>query len=70
MNKLELGDFVVHNFYGIGVYNGIKTLSKNGMLNDYIEVLYAKGDKLYIPASKIEYLSKYSGFSFIKSLLK
>jgi len=61
LKKLELGDFVVHNFYGIGIYNGIKTLSKSGMLNDYIEVLYAKGDKLYIPASKIEYLSKYSG---------
>ena len=61
IKKLEIGDYVVHNFYGIGVYNGIKTISKNGMLNDYIEVLYAKGDKLYVPASKIEYLNKYSG---------
>lgn len=60
ISKIEVGDYVVHNLHGIGIYNGIKTLSKNGYLNDYIEVLYAKGDKLYIPASKIDYLSKYS----------
>ena len=61
MNKLEIGDYVVHDSHGIGVYNGIKTLSKNNMLQDYIEVLYADNDKLYIPASKIELISKYTG---------
>lgn len=61
LSKLEIGDYVVHSLYGIGVYNGIKTLKKGGILGDYIEVLYAKGDKLYIPASKIEYISKYNG---------
>lgn len=61
LNKLEIGDYVVHDSHGIGVYNGIKTLSKNNMLQDYIEVLYADNDKLYIPASKIELISKYTG---------
>ncbi len=61
ITKLTVGDFVVHNSHGIGVYNGIKTIEKNGMFNDYLEILYAKGDKLYIPASKIELISKYSG---------
>lgn len=61
LNKLEIGDYVVHDSHGIGVYNGIKTLSKNNMLQDYIEVLYADNDKLYIPASKIELISKYIG---------
>ena len=61
MSKLEIGDYVVHNSYGIGIYNGIKTISKNGVLGDYLEILYDKGDKLYIPASKIELISKYSG---------
>ena len=58
--SINSGDYVVHNTHGIGVYNGIKTISKNGFLNDYLEILYAKGDKLYIPASKLELLSKYS----------
>ena len=61
LSKLEIGDYVVHSFHGIGVYNGLKSLKKAGVLSDYLEVLYAKGDKLYIPASKIELISKYNG---------
>ncbi len=61
LSKLEIGDYVVHSLYGIGVYNGIKALKKSGILGDYLEILYAKGDKLYIPASKIELISKYNG---------
>ncbi len=61
LSKLEIGDFVVHSLHGIGIYNGITTLKKGGVLGDYLEVLYAKGDKLYIPASKIELISKYNG---------
>lgn len=61
VSKLEVGDYVVHNAHGIGVYNGIKTLETNNYSNDYLEILYAKGDKLYIPASKIELISKYCG---------
>ena len=61
LSKLEVGDYVVHSLHGIGVYNGITVLKKNGILGDYLEVLYAKGDKLYIPASKIDLISKYNG---------
>ncbi len=61
LSKLEIGDYVVHSLHGIGIYNGITVLKKNRMLGDYLEVLYAKGDKLYIPASKIELISKYNG---------
>lgn len=61
LNKLEVGDYVVHITYGIGVYNGLKTLSKGGVLGDYLEILYDKGDKLYIPASRFSLISKYSG---------
>lgn len=61
ITKLAIGDFVVHNLYGIGVYNGIKMLTKNGLKKDYLEVLYAKGDKLYIPVEKIDLIGKYAG---------
>lgn len=60
INKLEIGDYVVHDVCGIGIYQGIKTLSQNGIEKDYIEVQYQGKDKLYIPVEKIEYLSKYS----------
>ena len=61
INKLVIGDYVVHNIHGIGVYNGIKTLTVGGILKDYLEVLYLGTDKIYIPVEKIDLLSKYSG---------
>lgn len=61
LSKISVGDYVVHDLHGIGIYNGIKVLSKGGVVSDYLEILYAKGDKLYIPANKIEYLGKYTG---------
>ena len=61
INKLEIGDYVVHNSHGIGIYNGIKTLTLSDIVKDYIEVIYQGKDKLYIPVEKIDLLSKYSG---------
>lgn len=61
INKLSVGDYVVHNIHGIGVYHGIKTLSLSGVQKDYVEVLYQGEDKLYIPVEKIDLLSKYTG---------
>ena len=61
INKLSIGDYVVHNIHGIGVYNGIKTLTLNDITKDYLEVLYQGTDKIYIPVEKIDLLSKYSG---------
>ena len=59
--KLSVGDYVVHNIHGIGVYNGIKTLSLYGVSKDYLEVLYQGTDKIYIPVEKIDILGRYSG---------
>lgn len=61
INRLSVGDYVVHNIHGIGVYNGIKTLSLSGVQKDYVEVLYQGEDKLYIPVEKIDLLNKYTG---------
>ena len=61
LEKLEIGDYVVHEIHGIGVYNGIKELTSNGLKKDYIEVLYKGNDKLYIPVEKIDVLNKFSG---------
>ncbi len=60
LNKLNIGDYVVHNIHGIGRYTGIKTLAKNGILKDYLQIEYKDGDKLYIPVEKMELISKYS----------
>lgn len=60
INKLNVGDYVVHNIHGIGKYLGIKTLTQNGLKKDYLIIEYKDSDKLYIPVEKIELISKYS----------
>ena len=61
ISKLSLGDYVVHNVHGIGVYNGIKNLTLNDISKDYLEILYQGTDKIYVPVEKIDTLYKYSG---------
>ena len=61
INKLEIGDYIVHSINGIGIYNGIKTLTVGSLKKDFLEILYKDEDKLYIPVEKIELISKYSG---------
>ena len=61
INKLVVGDYIVHNIHGIGIYNGIKTLTLNDITKDYLEILYQGTDKIYIPVEKIDLISKYSG---------
>ena len=61
VDNLEIGDYVVHNSHGIGIYNGIKVLTMNTISKDYLEVLYSGKDKLYIPVEKIDLLTKYVG---------
>lgn len=60
LNKLDIGDYVVHEAHGIGKYCGLKTLTKNGFKKDYLMVSYKDDDKLYIPVEKIDFISKYS----------
>lgn len=60
INKLEIGDYVVHFIHGIGKYLGLKTIEQNKISKDYLTIEYKGGDKLYIPVEKIDYISKYS----------
>ena len=60
INKLQIGDYIVHSAFGIGRYLGIVTLTPKGLKKDYIHLQYKDDDKLYIPVEKIEYISKYS----------
>ena len=59
--KLNVGDYVVHNIHGIGIYNGIRVLKKADLVKDYLEILYYGKDKLYIPVEKIDLIFKFNG---------
>ncbi len=60
ITKLEIGDYVVHGIHGIGKYEGLKTIIKNGLKKDYLTITYKDNDKLYIPVKKLDLITKYS----------
>ena len=71
ISNLAIGDYIVHINHGIGVYNGLKTITKGDMQKDYLEILYHGKDKLYIPVDKIDLISKYaSSDSYVPKLNK
>lgn len=61
LDELHKGDYVVHEINGIGIFDGIEKVEMNGFVKDYIKILYAKGDVLYVPVTKLDLVSKYIG---------
>ena len=55
------GDLVVHSGHGIGRFIGIRKLELEGVTKDYITIQYAGTDKLYIPVTQLDMVSKYIG---------
>ena len=58
---LNVGDYVVHETHGIGIYQGTKRLTSEGASRDYLLVQYLGSDKLYIPADHLDRIQKYIG---------
>ena len=58
---IQVGDYVVHEFFGIGIYQGLFTLNSNGLKKDYLKILYSNNDSLYIPVENIDRISKFTG---------
>ena len=54
-------DYVVHMEHGIGVYEGLARLEMGGVEREYLQVNYARGDKLYVPVHQADRLSRYVG---------
>ncbi|KRN78053.1 transcription-repair coupling factor [Weissella minor] len=60
-NELQVGDYVVHVNHGIGVYEGMETIERDGVKQDYITIGYQKDDKIFIPVSQLDLVQKYVG---------
>jgi len=58
---LSPGDFVVHENHGIGKFSGIVKMTVDGFEKDYIKINYAGTDTLYVPATQLDMVSKYTG---------
>ena len=58
---LSVGDLVVHEYHGIGRFNGIVKMKVDGVEKDYVKIAYAGTDSLYVPATQLDLVSKYIG---------
>lgn len=58
---LNVGDYVVHEAYGIGKYLGLEKIQVEGIQRDYLNIKYARGDKLYIPTEQMDLIQPYIG---------
>ncbi len=58
-SSLNEGDYVVHLDHGIGRYEGLKTIDVSGAPHDCVMIVYAGGDKLFVPVENIDVLSRY-----------
>lgn len=60
VSSLLEGDYVVHIHHGIGQFKKLSPLRISGKLHDFIEIIYAEGEKLFVPVENINLLSRYS----------
>ena len=58
---LNIGDYVVHENHGLGIYRGIEKISVDKVEKDYIKIEYAGGGNLYILATQLDMIRKYAG---------
>ena len=63
LGELSEGAPIVHEDHGVGRYRGLVTLEAGGQPGEYLDIEYAKGDRLYVPVSQLHLVNRYSGAS-------
>lgn len=58
---LNIGDYVVHENHGVGIYRGIEKIEVDQVAKDYVKIEYGDGGVLYVLATGLEILQKYAG---------
>lgn len=59
--ELKPGDYVVHEYNGIGQFAGIKTMEMDGVHRDFLHIIYANDEYLYVPLEQFRLVRKYAG---------
>ena len=60
-SELNVGDYVVHENHGLGIYRGIEKVTVDKIVKDYIKIEYSGRSNLYILATQLDMLQKYAG---------
>jgi len=61
LRAVKTGDYVVHLRHGIGRYTDLVTLTAAGLTQEFLQVEYAGGDKLFVPVGELDQVSRYIG---------
>ena len=57
---LKTGDFVVHVDHGIGRFEGLETISAQGIEREFVLLMYADKAKLFVPVERLDLVSRYA----------
>ena len=60
-SDIHPGDYIVHENYGVGIYDGIHKIEHDGVAKDFIKIKFAGTDTLYVPCDNLDLISKYIG---------
>ena len=66
-NELKVGDYVVHEYHGLGIYRGIEKVETEKVVKDYIKIEYRDGGNLYILATGLDVIQKYAAADAAKT---
>ncbi|MDR0665846.1 MAG: transcription-repair coupling factor [Campylobacteraceae bacterium] len=59
LDELKIGDYVVHENYGIGIFRGLQNTTVLGAKRDFIFIEYQDGDKLLLPVENLNLIDRY-----------
>lgn len=66
-NELKVGDYVVHEYHGLGIYRGIEKVETEKVIKDYMKIEYRDGGNLYILATGLDVIQKYAAADAAKT---
>ncbi|MCL2632931.1 MAG: transcription-repair coupling factor [Oscillospiraceae bacterium] len=61
LTDINVGDYIVHDNHGIGIFEGVHKLKNDNVSQDYIKIQYAGKSVLYIPVTQLDFISRYIG---------
>jgi transcription-repair coupling factor (superfamily II helicase) len=63
LTELNIGAPVVHEDHGVGRYQGLISLEIGGIEAEFLQLEYAKQDKLYVPVSSLHLINRFTGMN-------
>lgn len=60
LKELNIGDYIIHEEHGLGIYRGIEKIERDNIIKDYIKLEYAGSSNCYIPITKLDIIQKYA----------